>query len=702
MVKSKINPENVNYIESKELEQEDMDYSSPMYDYKFKGKDIVIALGKQRHTFSKYDIVYLPIYLIVDEFPREKIGIFEVSSNKLIDVLDDDGDVKLSNKYMLFFVDKKHIEEIIDKYEKEHDHDSKSEKELDDIEKNKTQDNDNVDISKDEDVVDLTEEEDVLSLRVPEDKKTKPGKEADETLKDGIFIVNDKAKIVPTLQEETKEDSQEIKQEFKEAIKNTWIEKMMKNNNYDIIDNEGGGDCFFAVIRDAFKQVGKETTVDKLRALLSKEATDKMFQESRTIYTGILAEYQEKEKELKDMTKTISLLKKRLENSKNKKDSDEIVEQSKKILEEQKLLKVEKKGAKDLLDEFDYMENLTTLEKFREFMLTRHYWADTWAISTIERLLNVKVVLLSEEAFKSGDLDSVMQCGQLNDLNLEEAGSFIPDYYIMACYTGNHYKLISYKEKHIFKFREIPYDVKIMIINKCLEKNSGPYYLIQDFRNMKTKLGLHPNEGEPEETEDEFLTRDLHVNDVVFSFHSKADGTPKPGKGSGESIKKEDAIKYKVLASIKDWRRKLEDSWITPFTLDGHRWNSVEHYFLAAQFKKGFPDFYLKFSVDSGTDFSKDVELARIAGSKTGKTKDRVIRDAKITMDPNFYTLGTNPIFEVERKNALAAKFSGNLELKNMLLETKDAKLVRFERSKGHKADTLLMKIRKELRKTED
>jgi len=693
MVKSKINPENVHYEESKDLEDEDLEYSSPLYDYSFHGLNIVIALGKQRHTFSRYDIVNFPIYLILDDHPRAKIGVFEVDSKKLIDILDDDGDVKLSKKNLIFYVSKEFVEELIKNYESE-PRVSKSEEELEDLEKGKQKVEENIDISDD---VDILNADDVLALNIPEEKQMKSDKDAEEALKDGIFTMNDKIKTPSLLQEETKQDAQEIKQDFKEAPKNIWIQKLMKNLNYDVIDNEGGGDCFFAVIRDAFKQIGKETSVAKLRALLAKEATDKMFQESRSIYNAVLAEHQEKEKEIKDATKTITLLKKRIENSKNKQESEEMVQQAKKVLEEQKLLKVEKKGAKELLDEFQYMADLTTLEKFREFMLTRHYWADTWAVSTIEKLLNIKVILLSEESFNSGDVDSVMQCGQLNDTDLETMGTFVPDYYIMACYTGNHYKLVSYKEKHILKFREIPYDVKIMIINKCLEKNSGPYYLIQDFRNMKTRLGLSANEGEPDENDDEYLTKDLFDNDTVFSFHTKANGATKPGQGSGEKIKKEDIIKYKVLHSIKDWRRKLDDSWITPFSIDSNRWNSVEHYFLASQFKKGFPDFYLKFSVESGTDFSKDVELARIAGSKSGKSKDRVFRDAKITVDPNFYTMGTNPLFEAERKRALEAKFSGNLELKNMLLETKHAKLVHFERSKGHIPDLLLMKVRKEL-----
>ena len=49
------------------------------------------------------------------------------------------------------------------------------------------------------------------------------------------------------------------------------IEKFMKNNRYKLIDNEGGGDCFFAVVRDAFEQVGKFVSIDKLRDLLLKK-----------------------------------------------------------------------------------------------------------------------------------------------------------------------------------------------------------------------------------------------------------------------------------------------------------------------------------------------------------------------------------------------------------------------------------------------
>ena len=51
----------------------------------------------------------------------------------------------------------------------------------------------------------------------------------------------------------------------------------MKNNNYSIIDTEGGGDCLFATIRDAFSSIAQQTSVNKLRKKLSTEVTEAIF-----------------------------------------------------------------------------------------------------------------------------------------------------------------------------------------------------------------------------------------------------------------------------------------------------------------------------------------------------------------------------------------------------------------------------------------
>ena len=42
-------------------------------------------------------------------------------------------------------------------------------------------------------------------------------------------------------------------------------------------DNEGGGDCLFAVIRDALKSADKDVSVMELRKKLSSEATEEIY-----------------------------------------------------------------------------------------------------------------------------------------------------------------------------------------------------------------------------------------------------------------------------------------------------------------------------------------------------------------------------------------------------------------------------------------
>jgi len=690
MVKSRIHPKDINYDENKDMDEVDDNYASSQYSLSLFGIQVEVVFGKERTDHLEMNIIYYPIYLILNEEVVEKIGVFEIDKNILPKALNEDGDIDLKEGHVLIFIKKKPLMELVNVPI------VNELGEIEDIEKGKIEISDEtVDIHTNIAEFEDDKEEDVLKVDIPEHKLSSEVKSADESLKDGVFTVNATKIIPPLLQEESKEDKTRENESYTERSKNKWIEKFTRNNNYSVIDNEGEGDCFFAVIRDAFEQIGKDTTVEILRALLAKEATEDVFQEYRGLYNSFTAELQEKEGEIKDMKKLSALLKKRIDSNINKEERQKIIEEAKQLVEKFNRAKKERDGTKEMIDEFEHMEQITDLEKFREFIKSRSYWADTWAISTVEKLLNIKMIILSEEAYGSGDLDSVLKCGQLNDTELESAGQFLPDYYIMTSYTGKHYKLIAYKEKRILKFREIPYDIKAMVINKCMEKNAGPYYIIQDFRDLKNKFGLDAYEGKKEGDEDEFLNKELYDKEVVFKFYEDSNSKPKPGRGSGEEIPQKRITEFNILSQTKEWRKKLDDSWFAPITVDSHRWNSVEHYFLGSQFKKGYPDLYLQFSVDSGSKIASDLKLARDEGGKSGKYKDYQIIQKKI--DPDFYEIKANPRHQEERKKALGAKFTQNLDLKSMLLETKMAKLEQFVRRRDPEPDILLMQLRKEL-----
>ena len=700
MVKSELHPNKINYNESKQIDEEDIGYASPRYESTNFTVPIEIALGKEKHTYSSHNIIYFSVYLIIDNMIKDKIGIVEIESSRFIDSLDEDGDFILDNGNLIFFVDDDYIIGMMKDVMLSEKDDNAEDSEDDDSD----EEDEELDPIKIEDDIILgdietldSDTEDVLAVDIPEEKRSNVAEKTEKELENGLFEMMDTLPSVETLVEENKEMSEQTKRDYKVSSNHLWIEKFMKNTNYGIVDNEGSGDCFFAVIRDGYKQIGKKTTVEKLRALLSTEANEEIFKQYRMLYNGFNGQYEEMEDEMKKLKKSAQILKSRSKNSINREQNKELLDEANSVIERYKQMANDKKEIKQLMEEFEYMKDIKTLDDFKDFIKTRHYWADTWAVSTLERLLNIKVIIMSESAYKNGDLDSVLSCGQLNDDEFEKQGGFKPDYYIIASYTGTHYTLISYKEKQILKFSEVPYDIKALIINKCMERNAGPYYMIQDMRNFKTKIGLDANEGVPIDTDEDYTNMDLYDKDIVFMYYSNSSAQPTPGKGSGEKIKDVNIMDFNKLSKLKNWRKKLDDAWIAPFTLDGHRWNSVEHYYLGSQFKKGFPDFYLKFSLDSDSEISKDIGLARIAGGKTGKNKDNVLREKKIVVDPDFYEVGVNPRHREERFNALEAKFGQNLDLQQILKETKRAKLTHFIRGREPEVDILLMKIRREL-----
>jgi predicted NAD-dependent protein-ADP-ribosyltransferase YbiA (DUF1768 family) len=181
----------------------------------------------------------------------------------------------------------------------------------------------------------------------------------------------------------------------------------------------------------------------------------------------------------------------------------------------------------------------------------------------------------------------------------------------------------------------------------------------------------------------------LYDNSVVFQYYSKSKDNELPGMGAGEKIKHCDISKYEQLSSIPNWRKMLSNFWEPPekdktkalFTLGGHKWRTVQHYLLGIKYMKENPKYYHEFSLDSGSVFSKNPLLAK-----------KMYKD--IPSDTNF-----NMREESEREKALYAKYSENIYLKNMLLNTLNAKLVHFRRGKPPLVSNELMRVRQKLRK---
>lgn len=165
----------------------------------------------------------------------------------------------------------------------------------------------------------------------------------------------------------------------------------------------------------------------------------------------------------------------------------------------------------------------------------------------------------------------------------------------------------------------------------------------------------------------------MYNPDIVFTFYSKS-ADKYPGKGSGEMPgDKSLSPEYDDLSKIKDWRKKLSNFWISPFELDGKKWNSVEHYYQGSKFKEENQRFYHHFSLDSGSELSLDPAMAKSAGGKTGKVGGKQYRPNGIQMDSSFFATGRATR---EMNAAQNVKFTTIPEMRDVLLKTREAKLM--------------------------
>ena len=670
MVKSNLKS-NINYPEIKTLNEDDRNIEVSLYEIDLLNVTLNIALGNIKYLFEKENVVYYPVYVINDDNVSNQIGVYELMQDKLQLNLDDDGDLDIASiegPLLYSFVNQSYLKRFeIESEESKSDIQEDNEIENDPEDTKVMEHDEKDDVEKDDDEKDDIEKDDI-----EKDDVEKDDVEKDDIEKDNIEKEISNPQII------TEQNSATAKKEsndYVETENDNWMQKHMKNSNYDIIENEGGGDCLFASIRDGLRYVNIDKSVSEMRKMLSEEATEEIFQNYSELYNFTVIENDSITDDIKRMASEFKTLKKKIPDETEKTRQSKMISDAEKISKTHKQLVLKRKQVKGMLDEFEFMKGITTLEALKAKIQTSDYWADTWAISTLERLLKIKLILFSKENYNQGEIDNILTCGQLNDNILEKEGIFEPKYYILLNYLGNHYELITYKKLGSLTFKEIPYDVKKLIINKCMERAAGPYYIIPDFKEYMDKMNVVINDEVDTNTE-------LYDDSTVFQFYFKSADGPKPGKGTGEKLGPEGPQEYIELSSIPKWRKKLSNFWEQEFILDNKKWLTVEHYYQGSKYKRNNPDHYNLFSLNSNSEVARDPKKARELGSKK-----------KISVDNDFF----NGRHEKVLEDGMRAKFTQNKDLNNLLKLTKRAKLQLFIKGSEPIVYNSLMKIRSEI-----
>ena len=629
MVRSQLQPTKIQYNESSEIDPDDFKHETYEHEVRQGNTRIPVVFGKIKKTHIGHKVLYCSMYSIIEGQDATRIGILEFPSDKASQYTDDNGGFVCEDENIpfkpLFFV----------KVATDKKNEMKSGKIPD-------------------------TKDDIFTLKMPTEALTSQSK---------TFIFG--SPIVPSLPEETKEDSRQAKDDYTTSPSDCWVAKFMHNKNYKL--HEVGG-CILASVFNALNTIGKTITIEQMRELLANQTTEENFHTRRDAFLKYEDEHKSRERIIGGLKDTLTTYKNRVKKATNLTtiERQQIVLNAKKIKEDITVLLNENRKnelfAKQYMEpDFTALRSITTPEQYKEFIKSTRFCP---SVQAVERVLNIKLIVLDEDAFNDKAEDSVLHCGQ------PDTKPMSPFCYIIVSRRKYGYHLVSYKNKQAFAFSEVPYDIKMLILNKCMENNAGSYQAIPDIRNLQLRLGMRISSSPSDEEQQP---------KIVFMIGPNAPRNALPGCGSGECIPLDERFRYIQLIG-KPWRQMLDDSDTqTRFTM-GRRFASVENAYQSRKFINGYPDFAELFAENANSPFSTDARLAKIAGGP----KPNEYRPKNVVIDRDFYG---ERCFK-DKFEALKAKFSQNMDAQAMLVATHPAHIVEFVRGRPPEIRHDLMRLR--------
>lgn len=185
----------------------------------------------------------------------------------------------------------------------------------------------------------------------------------------------------------------------------SWINDYTDDKGFELVPVSGNGDCFFTAVQKAFEYKGSNVSVSKLRQFVANQMTQDIYNVYYTVYTD-----------------------------------------------------ANKERDSEMMMRMMFMQGVGDLETLKRVVLTSRFWANETAISILEKGLQIKFILFSEQRYTSHEFPCVLSAEVIDD-------ELDPNWYIFLNYTGAHYDLVTYHGMSRLKPEQVPTCVRMDLLH---------------------------------------------------------------------------------------------------------------------------------------------------------------------------------------------------------------------------------------------